>query len=357
MTSGNSGLHTVKKITGYVFPFILTGVFLYFAFKGVDLGEAFQFISHISVPYLVLFILVFFLSHYVRAVRWRVMAQSVKKDAHVVNFLGATMIGYGVNCVIPRLGELYRGLFLAKWEGISRTSMLGTIVVERIIDIIALGIAVLLSVMIYSGDLYKDLTWLRSALVIGGVGILMLIIVLYLTVKFKEKFYNAIVKLIGKISTTAAEKAAGAFHTLTDGFASIRTWQNYLYTFLLTVVIMVVYGYNSYLGFYMLNMNELKEVTYSMAWILMTISAFGIIIPTPGGTGSYHAIIILVLTTLFSFGQEISAAYAILTHFISYFLFISSTVFFTYYINRRQVKLGGKKENFFSVFKNSREEK
>jgi uncharacterized membrane protein YbhN (UPF0104 family) len=94
-----------------------------------------------------------------------------------------------------------------------------------------------------------------------------------------------------------------------------------------------------------------------MAWILMTISAFGIIIPTPGGTGSYHAIIILVLTTLFSFSQEISAAYAILTHIISYVSFILSTVFFTYFINKRQVKKGGKKENFLSVFKNSRETK
>jgi uncharacterized membrane protein YbhN (UPF0104 family) len=210
--------------------------------------------------------------------------------------------------------------------------------------------------MIYSGDLYKELNWLRSALIIGAVAILLLIVLLYLTVRFKEKFYNAIVKFIGKISSTAAEKAAGAFHTLTDGFASIRSWQSYLYTFMLTIAVMLVYGYNSYLGFYMLHMNDIQNVTLGMAWILMTISAFGIIIPTPGGTGSYHAIIIVVLTSLFGFTQEISAAYAILTHFISYFLFILSTVLFTYFINKRQVKLGGTKENFFSVFKNSRKD-
>ncbi|MCZ7601771.1 MAG: lysylphosphatidylglycerol synthase transmembrane domain-containing protein [Melioribacteraceae bacterium] len=355
MTSDKNEKHTFRKTVGYVFPFLLTGLFLYLAFKDVNLSEAFELISHISIPYFLVFLVVFSLSHYIRAVRWKIIIGSVKKDTHVFNLLGATMIGYGVNCVIPRLGEVYRGLFLAKWEGISRTSMLGTIIVERIIDILALGISVLISVTIYSGDLYKEVTWLSSALILGAAVILLLIIVLYLTVKFKEKFYNAIVRFIGKISENSAEKVAYIFHTLTDGFAALKTSKSYFYTFLLSVVIMVVYGLNSYIGFYMLNMNEIQDVTFEMAWVLMTISAFGIIIPTPGGTGSYHAITILVLTTLYGFGQEISAAFALLTHFISYIAFILSTVLFTYLVNKRQVKLGYNKENFFTVLKNSRE--
>ncbi len=357
MTSGNPTLHTIKKIVGYILPFLLMAVFLYFAFRNVDLNEAFNLISQVSIPYLFIFIIMFFLSHYLRAVRWKIMASSVKKDISVMNSLGATMIGYGVNCVVPRLGEIYRGLFLARWEGISRTSMLGTIVVERIVDLLALGISILISVMIYSGDLYKDVSWLSSALTIGMTIILGLILILYFVVRFKEKFYSAIVKFIGKFSSSAAEKAAEAFHTLTEGFASLKTWKSYMLTFVFTVLIMLAYGYNSFVGFYVLRMDEIQAVSFGMAWILMTISAFGIIIPTPGGTGSYHAIIILVLTTLFSFSQEISAAYAILTHIISYVSFILSTVFFTYFINKRQVKKGGKKENFLSVFKNSRETK
>lgn len=357
MTSDNTAKHKARKYAGYVFPFLLTGVFLYFAFKDVNLTEAFNLISHVSIFYTFLFVLVFYISHYLRALRWKFMAHSVKPDMSVTNLLGATMIGYGVNCVVPRLGELYRGLFLAKWEGISRTSMIGTIVVERIIDILALGIAVLISVMIYSGDLYKDVSWLSSALILGFIAIFLLIIILYLTVRLKEKFYNAIVRFIGKFSKNAATKAADAFHTLTEGFSSLRTWKSYLITFLLTVLIMLAYGYSSYVGFYMLHMNEMQITTFGMAWILMTISAFGIIIPTPGGTGSYHAINILVLVQLFGFNQEVSAAFAILTHLISYVIFILSTIFFTFFINKRQVKKGGRKENFLSVFQNSKDNK
>lgn len=355
MTSVKSGLHTIKKVTGYIIPFLLTGFFLYFAFKDVDISEAFHLISQISIPFLIIFLIVFALSHYIRAVRWKVMASSVKEDLSITNSLGATMIGYGVNCVVPRLGELYRGLFLARWEGISRTSMLGTIVVERIIDIIALGIAVLISVLVYSGDLYTEISWLGSALVFGTLGIVALIVILYFTVKLKEKFYDVIVKFIGKISITAGEKTANAFHTLTEGFAALRTPQSYIYTFILSIFIMLAYGYASYIAFYMLHMNEIQSTTFSMAWILMTISAFGIVIPTPGGTGSYHAINIFVLTQLFGFNQEVSAAYAILTHLISYFVFILSTIFFLYYINLRQARKGGKKETFLSVLTNSKD--
>jgi hypothetical protein len=82
----------------------------------------------------------------------------------------------------------------------------------------------------------------------------------------------------------------------------------------------------------------------------MTISAYGVIIPTPGGTGSYHIISIFVLTQLYNFEYELSAAYALLTHFLSYVIFIGSTVVIIYFINKINEKKGMKKENFLSVF-------
>ena len=72
----------------------------------------------------------------------------------------------------------------------------------------------------------------------------------------------------------------------------------------------------------MLDMQSMYKVTFEMGWILMSISAIGVVIPTPGATGSYHALAINTLVLLFGFGETISAAYAFLTHIISYFLFI-----------------------------------
>jgi uncharacterized protein (TIRG00374 family) len=327
------------------------GVFLYLAFINVDFNEVLNAIVHASFLWTLIFIALFLFSHLVRAYRWKVMISSVKPDASMLNLFGSLMIGYGVNNVVPRLGEVYRGLFLGKWENISRSSMLGTVILERIIDIFVLAVSAYISVFIYTGDLYKDITWLKSTLILGFAAIFLAFILLILLIKLKEKFYNVIVKLVGKVSHKLADKLGYIFEMLIEGLRSIKGTKNLLLTIVLSVLIMLVYGAASFSGFYMLKMEDIKIVSYGMAWVLMTIGAFGIVIPTPGGTGSYHIITIFVLTSLFGFSKEISAAYALLTHFISYVIFIFATVLFIYIINKKQAGKGAAKENFFSVFK------
>lgn len=283
------------------------------------------------------------------------MLRSVKSDASSINLFGSVMVGYGVNCVVPRLGEVYRALFAGRWEGISRTSVLGTIIIERVIDIIALGISVLISVMIYSGNLYKDVEWLEFALIAGFVSMALLVLLLWLIVKFKHKFTNGIVKFTSKISHKLGDKLSYIFDSLIEGFASLKGWKNYFFTFLFTALIMIVYGYTSYLGFIMLGMQEIQDITYGTAWVVMTISAFGILIPTPGGTGSYHFISKWVLVALYGFSEEVGSAYALLTHLISVVVFMVSMFIMIYVVNSIRMKKGLPKETFFSVIKAKKE--
>jgi len=291
----------VKQLFKYFLPLLLMVLFLYLAFKNIDFAKVTEIIKTISIFWLLVYILVWFLSHIIRAYRWKIIIKSVKENTSVLNLFGATMVGYGVNCVVPRLGELYRGLFLGKWEGISRSSMIGTIVLERVIDLLVLGISVLLSVAIYSGDLLQEFTWLKSTLYLGFFAIFLMIMFLFLIVKFKSKFYDAIIKIVGKVSTKIADGLARIFHLLTDGFSSIKSTKNYLLVIFLSAFIMIIYAVTAYIGFHILHMDQLQPVDLSMAWIVMTISAFGVIIPTPGATGSYHLIVISVLVGLYNF--------------------------------------------------------
>jgi len=340
-----------KKIFGYVFPFVLMLLFLYLAFNNIDFAEVINILKNISIFWFLVYILVWFFSHVTRAYRWKIIIHSVKENTSILNLFGAIMVGYGVNCIIPRLGELYRGLFLGKWENISRSSMVGTIVLERVIDILVLGFSVLISVAIYSGNLYEDVTWLKSTLYFGFALIFLMVAFLFLIVKFKEKFYNAILKFVGKFSKKIANGLGRIFHLLTDGFASLKGSKNFISVILLSATIMILYGLTAYIGFYILHMDKIQPVDFSMAWIVMTISAFGVIIPTPGATGSYHLIVISVLIGLFNFSNEISGAFALLTHAITYVLFIFSTIGLTYYINKQQVAKGKPVANFITVFK------
>jgi uncharacterized protein (TIRG00374 family) len=267
------------------------------------------------------------------------------------------MVSYGVSCVVPRLGELYRGLFLGRWEGISRSTIIGTIVVERIIDIAAFAFAALISVSIFQVNLYDKIIWLKTSLIIGFSLIFCLTVFLIFLVKFQEIFRNGLIKISKKFSDKITNRVKSIFDTLLSGLSSIRGTKNIFFIFVWTILLLLLYALNSYVGFYILGMDSSGSVTFKMAWILMTICSFGVMIPTPGGTGPYHAIAILVLTQLFLFSNEISAAYAILTHFINYMLFILSTLLFIFIVNRQREKKGLQKETFLSVFNLNTEEK
>ncbi len=324
---------------------------LYFAFRNTDFDEVLKIIRHISIFWLIVFIVVWFLSHVVRAYRWKVLIRSVKPDTSLLNLLGATFVGYSVNLVVPRLGELYRPLFLGRWEDISRSSMIGTIIVERVIDVLVLGISVLISVVIYPGNLLEEFKWLETTIILGFAGIFAIILFIVLIVRLKDKFYNIILNLVGKFSQGLAKKLTRIFDLLTEGFSTLKTPSDFALTLFLSVVIMLLYASTSYFAFYMMRMNELQEVTFAMAWIVMSISAFGIIIPTPGSIGSYHLITISVLTVLFGFDNDTSSAFAIVTHLVNSVMFVVVTVILSAVINKRQVRNGMPTTNLFSAFK------
>lgn len=337
MISGNKERHIGKRdIINFVLSFLLAAVFLYIAFYNVDFGEVLDKASRASLFWTIVYIIVLLSSHYLRAFRWKIIISSVKPDASMKNLFGSLMVGYGVNCVVPRLGEITRAVLLGKWERISRSSMFGTVIVERVIDIIFLGLSVIAAALIYSGNLYLSFPWLKTTLYITSALIALFILILLLIVRLKEKFYGAIIRLLGRISEKLAHKAGYIFKMLTEGFASLKGVKNYTLTFLLSVLIMFFYALNAYVGMLMIG---LPNANLGMAWVIMSISAIGVVIPTPGGLGSYHALAKSSLVLLYGYGEVISLAYAFLTHIISYLLFIILALFIFFVLNRRHDKL------------------
>ena len=317
----------------------LAVLFLYLAFRGVDFSKVMEQVSDASLFWMLIFVATVLLGHYIRAIRWKIILHSVKPDAKMKNLFGALMIGYGVNCVTPKLGEVTRAIMLGRYEKLSKSSMFGTVIVERVIDIIALGLSVLVSVFLWSSSLYETFPWLESALYLSAALMVIILLVIFLSVKLKERFYGVFIKLVSMLSQKIADRLAYIFDMLIQGFTSLKGTKNYILTVIVTIILLSVYALGSYLGFYMLGMQSVKHVTYSMAWIIMSISAIGVVIPTPGATGSYHALAISTLVLLFGFGETISAAYAFLTHIISYFLFIIIALIMFFLLNKQHASL------------------
>ena len=93
----------------------------------------------ISPPwYLITICFVGFLSHYIRAIRWRYLLETIDLRPTLTNTMFAVMIGYITNLVLPRAGEVAKCTVLAKYEGMPAHKMVGTIVAERAFDVVCL---------------------------------------------------------------------------------------------------------------------------------------------------------------------------------------------------------------------------
>ena len=336
MTSGNENkIITFRSFINFILSVTLAAVFLYIAFYNVNFSDVWFQVTRANLFWVIIFAFLVLFGHFLRALRWKYILNSVKPDAKIKNLFGSLMVGYGVNSVTPKLGELTRAVLMGKWEGISRSAMFGTVILERVIDIISLAFAILIAVFISSISLYEKFPWLESTLYISAAIIITVLTLIYLAVRFQEKFYSAILKLFGKISGSVAATVAHIFNMLTEGFNSLKGSRNYFFTVLLTVLIMSVYALTSYIGFLMLN---LTEVNFGMGWVIMSISAIGVVIPTPGATGSYHTLAKSTLVLVYGFSEVVALAYAFLTHIISYLIAIVGSLICFFILNKQKVK-------------------
>jgi len=335
---------TVIKKIRFLIPFLLTLIFLYIAFYDVNFGNVMELATDVSILWMIVFSFVILLSHYIRALRWKIILYSVKKETKILNLFNALIIGYAVNNVVPRLGEVSRAVIVGKMENLSRTSMLGSIILERVIDLIFLALAIIISLALWDKGIYEHFQWLKFTLYFFIIFFIVGLFVLFLVISYKEKFINLIKNFIIRFSEKAGEKIAYILDKLLEGFLSLKGTSNYILVLLLSGLIMIIYALGSYFGFFMLNIND---GNFLMAWVLMSISAIGVVIPTPGGTGSYHTIAKSVLVLLFGFNEEISLAYAFLTHIIGYFLVIILGAVLLYYLSNRFSSDKTQKESLF----------
>lgn len=127
---------TPKKILKTTLPLLLGGVLVWYSLAGMDQEKM---ITHLKTAnYGWIFLGLFFgaLSHLSRAYRWKFMLSPMGYKPKFTNSVLAVLIGYFVNLAIPRAGEVSRATVMVNYENIPFQKGFGTIVAERIADMI-----------------------------------------------------------------------------------------------------------------------------------------------------------------------------------------------------------------------------
>ena len=266
-----------------------------------------------KVFWLAMVCLCFLASVMSRALRWKMLIEPLGYQIKTFNSFFSIMIGYLVNLAIPRAGELARPATLNQYEKVPLDKLVGTIVIDRAFDMIMLLGVLCLTLLLQFDNLYYFLTgkivpkatcvnttvatvttptpWLNIFLGFIITIILLLSIILWRKKQIKaSKFYQKIKALSSNfwqgILTIKNLKRPYLFL-----FHSVFIWFMY---FIMTYVCFFAYEPTSHLGL-------------SAALLAFVFGSFGILIPSPGGMGTYQ---LAVMTALIIYGIEATNAFA-----------------------------------------------
>lgn len=294
--------------------FALGGGLLWLALQGVDLASVGEALSGAHWGWLLPLILVTVAAHALRAWRWRLLLGAMPGEHRPVSFgdaFASLLVGYLVNQAAPRLGEFARAGNLASRSDHSFAGVFGTVVAERVLDVVTLALA-LGSVGLLFGDRLADVAGTFAANAEAGLAAL--------PVSGVVLGLGALVTGVGMLALgwlalrRGGDRVRGLVAGFRDGLVSLLRVRQRAALVGSTFGIWALYGLMSYIPLRMLGMATPYDLGVLDAWAVMNVGAIGMSLPAPGGTGSYHYAVVQTLVLLFGVAQAEAASYALLTH-------------------------------------------
>jgi uncharacterized protein (TIRG00374 family) len=299
---------------------LLTATFLFFFFRSVnDWGAVLRSLTQVSLPLFVLVLLLTPLHLATRAFRWRYLLIHEKADVRFRNLFAANAVGFMVTFLLPgRLGEIVKPLYCARKEGVRAGFVLGTVVVERIFDILTvcflLGAFLLARPLFASRFVLKPETSSRltSMGILGlavGVGLLALILFFYF---FRETALRIAAFFLRPLPASWREKAGRLIHEFIDGLKFFHSPRNLVIYIGLSFVVWL--GIAFFYWVFFLSYRVRIPFFFLIPYIFLTM--VGASIPTPGMAGGFHWFSQFGLTQLYGMDANVAVALTVVVHAI-----------------------------------------
>lgn len=293
----------------YTFLLVIGIALLVLAFQGQDVGRLIEGLKKADYKWVLASLMACFLAHIIRAIRWRMMIASLGHGTpSLLNTCYAVMIGYMANVAFPRMGEVSRCGVINKTDNIPIVKLIGTVIVERIVDLLMLAIVLALGIILQfdflSDFLYKNVLVKLNGnagnltiLIFAGFILVLAIGFFYLLMKkkkwgFKYWIYNLFIEM-------------------KSGILSVKDLNNKAGFIISSVLIWVLYGLSTYLCFFALEATSGLGLLASLSTLVF--SSLGMIVPVQGGIGAFHYMVSEGLT-VYNIPKSEGLAYALLIH-------------------------------------------
>jgi uncharacterized protein (TIRG00374 family) len=305
---------SAKVFLQYVIIIGATVLLIWLSLRGLKVGAGenkWDYLVHTwhtaDKGWLLLMAFVYTISHAIRAERWRIVLLALGNKITFNNSFLSLMVGYLVNLVIPRGGEVSRCYNLYKLDKIPVEISFGTVVIERIVDLLCLAVLIGISFVLESQKLFDFIDTLPVSMEAGssklvlllwiGGFLFLLLLVAYWLLRKNEKVRSLAIKVWkgfkgGLLSVFQLEKK-GLF-----AFYSIVIWMLY---FFMSYCVIRAFPATSDLGF-------------QAVMGLFAIGAIAMAVPLPGGTGSYHVLVPQGLVFLYGIPNTEAVAFTFIFH-------------------------------------------
>jgi len=148
----------IKKILKLTLPLFLGGILVWYSISKISIDILLEYFKKANYCWIFLGLFFGILSHLSRAYRWKFMLAPLGYKPKYTNSVLAVLVGYLVNLALPRAGEVSRALALANYENVPFEKGFGTIVAERIADLIMMLLIVALTLFVQFDFIYNLLT-------------------------------------------------------------------------------------------------------------------------------------------------------------------------------------------------------
>ena len=258
---------------------------IYYMFHSMSADDKVKMVASIKQTRLILLLPVIiggFFSHFFRALRWKLLLKPLKIFPGTVNTTLSVLIGYLVNLLVPRMGEVAKCTVLARYEKVPADKMVGTIVAERAFDVVTLGVITIAAFVLqadvigtYVESNFGAFAAKRTFFIGAFTGLIFLI--LFMIFIYRRNKESKIAKFIKGMA---------------DGVSSIFQMKDRGKFLFYTLTIWALYWFMVLLGFWSLPGTD--HLGPLAALVVLVFGSVGMIV-TPGGLGAYPILVAQIL--------------------------------------------------------------
>ncbi len=307
--SMNKKLSTGIKFAAFL---LLTVFLLWFSFRKADMKLLWEGIKGAHYGWIMLTVAIGISAYFIRAQRWRLLIGPLGHKPSLGRVYNAVIIGYFANLLFPRLGEVARCGALNRSDKIPFDKLVGTVVVERLFDMICLIIIILITFFLRIesfGKFVQEKVLLQlsegdytSLAIFALVAIVTLVIMVFLLWYFREDLRRH----------AFVQKGWNFLKGIGDGLKSFAAMKHRWQFLLHSVLLWTCYWLMAWLVLY--SIPATAHLGPVDGLVVMVLGSLGIVAPTNGGLGAFHAITSIGLFAIFGIPENDGLLYATISH-------------------------------------------